>query len=209
MCWSTASLGLEVNVDQFTVTRDSSILFNDTFDDNAPPPSAPNFVTGLAASYAVFGTIPAGAESGGLLHIDSANGALSGNAIEAQRLIVNATLVTGGATNLGIGNVLELSGTFGLTIPTGPLYSGYGVRFSDAASGVTHQLAQIQVQYGEALAQPRISYIFQDFDTNSLVTLGNVPLAAPAGADQIRLTVTRPSASNNNFFASFSYLWVV
>jgi len=208
-CWSTTSLGLEVNIDRFTVTRDASVLFDDTFGDGTPPPSAPNFVTGLAASYNVVGTIPAGAESAGLLHLDSVNGAVTANAADAARRGVFATLLTsttGGATQLGIGNVLQLSGTFGLAIPPGPLYSGYGIRFTDAAGAGNHQLAQLSVQYGEAFAQPRISYLIQDFDADTVTTLANVALTPPGGADQIRLMLTRPNAANNEFLGSFAFL---
>lgn len=79
-------------------------------------------------------------------------------------------------------------------------------RFTDSSSAGSHQLAQLSVQYGEDLAQPRITYLLQDFDASTVVTLGNVALAPPVGADQILLMLTRPSATNNDFWGSFSYL---
>jgi hypothetical protein len=46
----------------------------------------------------------------------------------------------------------------------------------------------------------------QDFDANTITPLGSTPFVPPAGADQIRLLLDRPDVSNDNFFASFSYL---
>lgn len=46
-----------------------------------PPPSAPNFASGTAASYGVFGTSTSNAESGGKLLLDTANGLISVNAV--------------------------------------------------------------------------------------------------------------------------------
>ena len=139
-----------------------------------------------------------GAEAGGLLQLNSANGAATANAAGFSRVAVIGTLLTsttGGATQLGIGDVLTLSGTFGLTIPTGPYVSGYGVRFSDSANNVTHQLAQLYVGYNDVIGQSQIAYILQDFDADTITTLGATLLGAPVGADQIRLTISRPSTT--------------
>lgn len=84
MCASTGSHAIQVNIDQFSVVRNGATVFNDTFPDGAPPPSAPSFVSGAPASYSVFGTVPAGAESGGLLQLDSANGGATGYAFRTS-----------------------------------------------------------------------------------------------------------------------------
>jgi len=209
MCWSITSHAIIVNIDQFSITRDGGAFFSDGFSDGVPPPSAPNFASGTAASYSVLGTIPNNAESGGLLQLNSANGALSANATEAPRLTLAATLLTsttGGATQLGTGNTLVETGLFSLTIPPGPLFSAYGIQFTDAAGAGANQLVQLFVRFNEATGQPQIAYILQDFVANTITTLGTSPLNLSLGADQILFTLSRPNVGDNNFFGSFSYL---
>jgi hypothetical protein len=63
--WSAASYAIVVGIDQFSVTRNGVGVFTDGFTDGAEPPGAPNFASGNPASYAVLGTIPGTAESGG------------------------------------------------------------------------------------------------------------------------------------------------
>jgi hypothetical protein len=145
----------------------------------------------------------------GLLQLNSANGALSANATEAPRLTLAATLLTsttGGATQLGTGNTLVETGLFSLTIPPGPLFSAYGIQFTDAAGAGANQLVQLFVRFNEATGQPQIAYILQDFVANTITTLGTSPLNLSLGADQILFTLSRPNVGDNNFFGSFSYL---
>ena len=78
---SAAVQALEIAISQFTVIRNGGTFFDDTFSDNLEPPNGPNG----ANTYAVLGTIPNTAESGGVLRIDSANGATSFSAIESFR----------------------------------------------------------------------------------------------------------------------------
>lgn len=210
MCWSTTSHAIIVSIDQFSITRDGAAFFSDGFGNGVPPPSAPNFASGASASYGIFGTIPSGAESGGLLQLNSANGAFSANAVEAPRLtqaVLLLTSTTGGATQLGTGNVLVETGLFNLAIPPGPLFSAYGIRFTDAQGGLgANQLVQLFVRFNQTNGQREIVYILQNFALNTITTLGTIQLNTSLGADQILLTLSRPDANNNNFFGSFSYL---
>ena len=64
---SAPSHAIVVGLDQFSITRSGAAFFTDNFSDGIPPPSAPSFASGAAASYGVQGTIPSNAESGGLL----------------------------------------------------------------------------------------------------------------------------------------------
>src|ERR1700733_6365091 len=82
---SAPSHAIVIGLDQFSITRNGAAFFTDNFGDGIPPPSAPNFASGAAASYGIQGTIPSGAESGGLLQLDSANGRLGTNIDEASR----------------------------------------------------------------------------------------------------------------------------
>jgi hypothetical protein len=80
--WSIPSHAITVAIDQFTITQGATSVLNDTFSDGVPPPSGPNG----ANTYIVQGTFPAGAESGDLLQLNSANGVLTANALETPRL---------------------------------------------------------------------------------------------------------------------------
>jgi hypothetical protein len=210
--WSATSYAIVVRVDQFSVTRNGVAVFTDGFTDGAEPPSAPNFASGTPASYAIVGTIPGTAESGGVLLLNSANGALLPNAAGAARRNVIATLLTDTSADLSLGlksdDTLRVSGTFGLTTPTGPLFSAYGVRFIDGTAGSVDQLLQLFVRYNEATGQAELVYILQDFDADTITTFGAVPLASfvPVGADQITLFIERPDTGNNNFFGHFEFL---
>ncbi len=204
--WLPLCYAISVSVDTFSITRDGSLVLNDTFSDGIPPPSGPLGAT----TYAVNGTIPASAESGGLLLIDSANGVLSENAVEAARRTLTVTRLTstsGGASQLSNTDTLLLKGIFGLVIPTGPLANGYGVRFTDnpGGAGNTHQILQMQVSFNATTNTPQIRYLLQDFDLNTVTTLGSASISAPAGDDEICLYISRPDTSNDNFFGSYAY----
>ncbi len=46
-------------VDDFSVTKNGTMVFRDTFSDGAPPPSAPDYLTGGPAQYFVGGSFAA------------------------------------------------------------------------------------------------------------------------------------------------------
>ncbi len=84
---ASAAFAFNFSIDNFDVVKNGSSIFNDAFTDGNPPPSAPNFVSGTAATYTVNG-IP-GPESGGKLQLNSANGETNFNFAE------NATILGG------------------------------------------------------------------------------------------------------------------
>jgi hypothetical protein len=206
---SAPCYAIVIGLDQFSITRNGGAFFTDNFSDGIPPPSAPSFASGASASYGIQGTIPSGAESGGLLQVDSANGRPGTNIDEASRLSLIVTLLSsaaGGATQIGVGNTFVETGLFNLLEPPGPLFSGYGIRLTDNGGAGPHQIVHILVEFNETDGLPEIVYTFGDFDTNTTTILGVDPFAPPVGADQIRLTLARPSILNDDIFASFSYL---
>ena len=202
---STRSHAIQVNIDQFNITRNGSIFFTDSFTDGNEPPSAPT------GTYSVFGSFGSNAESGGKLLIDTATGALSANAIETPRRSVAAIFLSNAdsgnlTAGLKIDDTLSVAGIFDLVIPTGPLFSGYGVRFTDAFGGERHQFLQMFVRFDPVTGQPEIRYVLQDFDANTITNLGTTLLSAPSGTDQILLSITRPDATKNEFFGSWVFL---
>lgn len=209
--WSTPSQATVVSIDSFTVTRNGAAFFSDTFSDGLAPPSAPSFAGGAAANYFVLGTIPAGAESGGLLQLDSANGVLTANSLGQGRQETRVRLATNiDDVNLDAGlkvnDTLSLAGIFALSIPTGVLNPQYSVRFTDATAGATHQAVQMQVLFDTAAGIARLRYIIQDFDTDTLMVLGSALLDAPDGADGILLGIDRLDAGGGDFLGSFAYV---
>ena len=205
--WSMTGYAFFVDVDQFSIVRNGAAFFNDTFGDGVVPPSGPFG----AATYNVFGTIPNTAESGGLLRLDTANGAVSANALDQARIEVRARLLTNiDPTNPDAGlksdDTLQLTGIFSLTTPSGLSNPQYSVRFNDNSGAGAHQLLQLQVRFNTAAGLPEIRYILQDFDANTIAVLGSDPFAPPAGADEILLRITRPDTTNDEFFGSYSYV---
>ena len=208
--WSQPALAVVVDIDTFTVQRNGSLFYQDTFSDGAPPPSAQNFPSGLTASYTTAGTFPLGSEAAGVLVLNSANGAAGNNPLGQPRVTQFAALNTNVSgdltTGLKIDDTLSVAGIFSLTLPTGPLVNGYGVRVSDRAAPLgIQQAVQLSVLFNPATGVVDIQYLLQDFDAGTNTILGLVPLSAPAGADQIMLEITRPDTSNNNFFGSWSF----
>lgn len=202
---STTSHAIQVNIDQFNITRNGSTFFTDSFTDGTEPPSAPT------GSYSVLGSFGSNAESGGKLLIDTATGALSANAIETPRRSVQAVFLSNAdsgdlTAGLKIDDTLSVTGVFDLVIPTGPLFSAYGVRFTDAFAGERHQFLQMFVRFDPVTGQPEIRYVLQDFDANTITNLGTTLIAPPIGTDQIVLSITRPDATKNEFFGSWVFL---
>lgn len=90
-------------IDRFAIVRDGlsatdplarGTFFADNFDDGQPPPSAPPYPNGSSAVYGVLGTFAAGAESGGVLTLNTLQGATVFNAAGAPRTGLRATLRT-------------------------------------------------------------------------------------------------------------------
>ena len=201
-----------VDIDQFSLVKNGNSFFVDPFGDGVPPPSAPNFPNGAPASYFVGGTIPAGAETNGLLRLNSSNGAIVVNAggfvnhslASILQTDVNpANLVNG----LKIDDTFSMTGVFSLVPNTGPLYSGYGIGFNDGGGGnVRRNEWNLQLQYSETLAQNIIRFAWQDFDANIINNLAVIPVSAPLGSDQVSFTLARPSLDTFDLVASFAYL---
>lgn len=85
---SHSALALVAELDTFTIKKNGSTLFQDTFEDNVAPPAAPGeFATYLFPT----GTI---SESGGKAYFNAATGVLAPNATGAAATIASVTRVT-------------------------------------------------------------------------------------------------------------------
>lgn len=236
--WAITGHAIEVSIDQFSIARDGNVFFTDTF--NAPGGGPPAGPSNIAPNYnpAIYGTgrnTPLGyhvldnttvgstsgttlstAGTGNVLPLDTASGAAVANAEGAVRHEIAVTLLTNvasvtAASALTSFNVLSETGLFDLTIPTGPLFSAYGIRFSDNLPNATPshpdgQLLQLFVRYNDTALRAEIAYILQDFGANTITLLGSTPLlpALPAGADQIQFTLGQNTAGGS-FFGRYEF----
>jgi hypothetical protein len=199
---------LVVGVDGLRVTK-NGIVFNDTFSDGVPPPSGPFGPT----TYGVFGDVT-GAETGGRLFLDSSRGGLDANAAGAGRLDNAITLLTStsvAANGLWVTDNITAGVRFDLVTPAGPDFNAYGIQLNDAGPGIPiSENLQISVAYLQQVGAARIQFLNQNFANGIIQTLGIVPLAPPAGADQIDLVFARVLDANggltNQFRASYSYV---
>jgi len=194
-------------VDDFTLVLNGT-TFQDTFSDGVQPPSAPGFPN----AYFVNGTLDPNSESSGKLKLDSTDGATvvnaNGTTISSLGIILNTnTDAANLASGLKIDDTFSIAAVFDLVSNSGPLYSGYGIGFNDAASGLG-RLNEInfQVQYSEALGINVLRLSYQDFGAETITTLAYLPLEAPVGADQISLSLARGDTNTSTVVASYSYL---
>ena len=199
-------------VDDFSVTKNGTMVFRDTFSDGAPPPSAPDFLTGGPAQYFVGGSYAPNSESAGKLRANSADGELVTSANGFQSLSLYSILATNIDPNnlvngLKIDDTLILSGLFDLVPNGGPLYSGYGIAFNDGGNNLARRNeTNLQVQYSTALGVDIIRLSYQDFDNGTVTNAGFIPVDFSLGADQILLNLSRPDVNTFDLFGSYSYL---
>lgn len=209
---STASAGVITMLDEFSVVLNSSPLFIDSFDDGSPPPSAPDFVGGGAASYLTFGSIST--ESGGKLELNSDDGADSFTPAETPSKIQIARLLT--PTNpvsprtLGTDDTFSVSSVFDLTLPGAPT-EAYGVQLSDRTQpqgpgDPTNDVVRLDVQRSATNNEVRIILKSLDFVQDTTTVLGSIPIDLTGNPDQIRLTLAKSNSAVNAITASFTYL---
>ena len=232
--WSATSYAVQVGVDSFSsmfFNSNTNVYqtFTDPFSDGNPPPCG--FVSGCTqpAFYSVNSTIPtadpngalpSGAENSttSLLTLNSADGILGTNAGGGAR--INETVqVAGTKSQLYKTDSVAFSMTGMFTLPTlsGPLNEGYGIRFIDAAPssgpGTNHQVLELNVQWwtgnlasgGSDGPGWYIRYLVQDFDADTITTIGADLINISSGDNEICLSLNRSSTTSNNFSASYAY----
>jgi len=206
-------------LDDVLIIRSGALYFQDTFGDGIAPPSAEantgvcGAVTLPADCWNVFGAFPAGSEANGKLRLDTANGLPSANAFGVNTISQRIRLLTNRSDapedalrGLKIGRSFSASAVFDLAVP-GP-GDTFILRFADAyadASAPGHQTDYLQLQVRRSTAAgavPEIQLRKQNFQTNTITTIGATPFAPPPGADQIRLTLDHPTVGSDQVFAS-------
>ncbi len=195
-----------VFIDDFSVTRNGVLIFNDPFSDGVPPPSAPNFTNGVPASYFVSGTLN---ESGGKVRLDTVGAAITpGIGINLNFFLERALLLTNiNPADLTLGlksdDTLSVRGLFDLTVPT-QNHEFYGVRLNDGTGPNTaNDLLNVGVrQGGDGI--DRVQFFRVDDLADTTTFFGGF-LLDPTH-DQILLDLTRASALSDAITASFAYV---
>lgn len=193
LSWSTATSALVAQIDTFEITLNGSVAFLDRFSNGLTPSQEPNL-------YNVFGAFPNGADSAGLLTLNTDWGALTSNALDQARRTLAATA----RVSLPESDTIGVFGLFPLVIPSGPLTNGYGLQVREPFA--TPLVAELDVQYNPNFGGDVIRYLLQDFGAGTITTLGFDPLVIPPGADEIALGIVRPDAGNNAFFGEYAFV---
>jgi len=191
----SAGHAVVASMDTFAIDRNGSNYFTDNFNNGLTPSQE--------SRYSVFGAFPNGAESGGMLTLDSDWGAVTTNAANEVRRTLGALYLSPlNSSGLTVNDTIEVFGLFNLVLPAGPLFNGYGLQVRNSTNDL---LAQLDVQYDAALGVDVIRFLMQDFTNDTITTLGQVMLAPPLGANQIALDIFKPDANSPNFFGAYAY----
>jgi len=191
-------------IDDFTVTKNSTV-FQDTFEDGNPPPSAPGFPQGYSV-VGVFGPENEGAYPGRLT-IDSA-GAVTRLAPNGQSVLFQgSTLNTNVGTNAELRKEHELSvtGLFDFDVLSDDPVEFYGVRFSDRATGAGFQgndVVGLQV-FGTSNGAALVRFQELDFVSGTVDILEEELIAG--NHDQIGLSL---STAANSLVVKASYWFI-
>jgi hypothetical protein len=193
-----------VFIDDFRVTKNGGLLFDDPFNDGVPPPSAPNFTNGTSASYNVVGTPD---ESGGKVRLDTVGAGATTSIVTGQTILAERGLLLTNIDPLNLtsglksGDTFSVRGLFDLTVPT-QKSEFYGIRLFDAtATTPANDLVALGIRRGsdgvDRVEFSRTAPGITDFFGNLLLDPGH---------DQILLDLTRASTASNAITASFAYV---
>ena len=194
-------------VDNFSVDKNGAPLFNDSFSDGTPPPSAPNFLTnGASASYSVYGTV--GPETGGKLTLDSAGAVPSTGPVPnlVQNIILNTNtsdLPVDASLGLKSNMTFSVSGLFDFVQP-GPAGEGYGIRLTDYTP--THTGNDIVDLLLMRSSNSTLNFQLRQVD----LTLGTITILEEIAADplhqQFLLSLSKTNTGSSAIHAAFAYV---
>lgn len=217
---SAASLAqaTEFTIDQFTVTKNGNVIFDDNFDDAL---SVPTFSNGNAAAYATNPTPLPGAEANGRLVMDPFAGAIINSKVTGQPIYMNrARLLTNSSNNnsninkgLKDDDTFSVTGLFDLTLPT-QAGERFGVRLTDQKSNnpnagdvvemaVRNVAGSIFVQFREQDRPNAVTNILEEIELN-YASFGMTE-STFAMYDQIALSLSRSGtgAADGDIYGSF------
>ena len=197
-------------IDEFSVIKNGSLLFDDKFNDGQPfPNDGPNLITGGTLSYFVDGTM--GSEHSGdpgKLTLNS-SGAVPFTFLDGtQFLHQRAILLTDISDNLSLGlksdDTFSVTGVFDLITPSG-LREGYDVMFNDgtAADPTPDDIAMMRV-IRTSTNQLMVQLVHLDFVTPTQVIIDSDPLVT-TNHTTISLRLEKKDANSNAITGSYAY----
>jgi hypothetical protein len=199
---SVARAATLVLIDEFTITKNGTTVFQDTFDNGVPPPDT----GGNTQSYNVIGG-PLGPESGGKLTLDAASGEIverPDTGSEArQGARVNTNINPSQPTQgLRTDDLFSVDGVFDLTLPS-KLRERYGVRLTDGGSTQPDDSVGLSVMRTSASV---IELVFHRYNSSAYTFTDLESFALETSHDQVLLSLSRLDLGNNDITASFSYI---
>jgi hypothetical protein len=199
---SLAQSGTLVLIDDFTITKNGTTLFQDTFDNGVPPPDT----GGNSQSYNVIGG-PLGPESGGKLTLDAASGEIVNRPdvgiMARQGARVNTNNDPSQPTQgLRTDDLFSVDGVFDLTVPL-KLRERYGVRLTDGGSTQPDDSVGLSVM---RTSDSVLEVVFHRYNSSAYTFTDLASFALETSHDQILLSLGRLDLGNNDITASFSYI---
>lgn len=202
LAWSTPSAALVVQMDELSLYKNNTLLFQDNFDNDLTPAQEPG-------TYVVGGTIPNGAEAGGKLTLDSAWGASARGCLGQSRQALGITGRTGTSdadpSSLGRSDLISFSAVFDIVDPVGPLNNGYGLVLRENGPQGRNRSLSMQVHYLNSDGKSLIRLYEQDFIAGTVNVLWQIPFVVPTGADQIALELSNEDTQSTAFQAFYSF----
>jgi hypothetical protein len=194
----------EFRIDSFSIARDGSPFFIDNFSDGAPPPSAPNLVSGNPQSYTTVGTLgPENAGGNGRLILNKTGAVVVPNAIGPGSSFIQAATLNTNTQNVTTGG-LKRNHTFTVTglfdlLPTAG-NERYGIRLTDQASVVRDDQLDLRVTNigGIQMVEFRNGNPTTDASISAFLPLDTTH-------EQIALFLDHPVANTDTIFAGFQY----
>ena len=198
-------------MDRLTVTRNGQPYFADEFSDGVPPPS------GVGPFSYVGATLGGLAESGGRLVFDGADampfvGVGTPDPIVGASAVLRTNIDPASPSGLKSSTDFTVSGVFDLVEPDSPRET-YGIRLTDRLVGgpgtPPDQLGDNAIEVrviGRTDGTTVVAFRHLDFVSDTATLLQAIPLAAPPGADQIRINLAHAVANVGQVAASFEYL---
>ena len=187
-------------IDEFKVTRPGITIFDDTFGDGAPPPSAPNFSNGTPTSYVTGGSFTESTANGGQATLDSAHAvSITGVGTATPLIGQSATLLTDISSDTTQGlkqeNDFTVEGTFDLIAPS-DLREGYGIALTDRGPGVVgNDTLNLQV-FRSAGGGTAVQLRDLDPTANTSTLIDSMVINATPQENQIVLRLSHAAGSN-------------
>jgi len=215
-----------VNADQWDVSRDGTLIFNDSFSQNTTLtggggtslPSGQLFSTGAAANYFVRGTVTETTAANGQANFNSANGItinqpppfISTIQETSAFLQTNGTMTPTGLTTL---TTFTVRGLFDLSAPTTPL-STYSLDLSNRFTTNSFQGNVLELRVRDCVAGfglcgadsgPVIQFVWSDFINNTNTVIDEIQLSASDLSNPIlEFEYTKASGTSDSICGSYA-----